>query len=149
MDNNIRCEKNRLNYLLLLATITIGVMLGNLLSTMIITKVAGYEAKKALAESTKFLEQTVREIEKDAQRSQQQRAAQQAEAQKALARQQADAQKVRVRQRAADVNGLKLARNCEEWRQADLKRSSYTTQTEAAKHCQRYEKYLETGFLPN
>lgn len=122
-------QKEKFNFFALFITITLGVAAGNLMSNWITAKVVEYQTKQALIEFSKNAERATQE-------SRLRNAAQNAATQEALRQ-----------QRAADRTGQNLAKSCEEWRKADSELKSYTTRTESAKNCSRYERYVNTGQL--
>lgn len=127
-------EDEGINYLLLLIVIIVGVMIGNLLSALVTATYVNYQAKQVVAEVSQALQN-------------QAHAAQMAEhqSQQLIVENQLARQEMVRAQRANDTNGVALGRACTEWRNADANLSSYTTRTEAAKHCTRYDHYIQTG----
>ena len=126
-----------INYLALLMVIIVGVMIGNLISNWITSKVAAIGVEKAVAElSESAAKETARA--RDAAITQAQKAA------NALAPLQDEARE----QRRKDKEGLRLAQSCEEWKRANAQLKTDTTKTEMRKHCDIYDRYVQHGVLP-
>jgi hypothetical protein len=50
--------------------------------------------------------------------------------------------------RAQSSQGQWLAKNCQDWRRAAEDKRLQTAQEEMRRHCQAYERYLDTGQVP-
>lgn len=112
-----------LDYLRLFIVIAAGVATGNLISNWITARVAAYQLEQAAAAMQQSFTQ-----------------------QRERTRAQAEERQEQTREaRAASPTGKALERVCKEWQQAQQQTPTYTTQTEAKKHCSRYESYLATG----
>lgn len=132
----MRPRDDGFSHLVLFITIAAAVTVGNILSAAVIGAYAEHKARLAFAEA----DRVVRNQVEAARQSHQQIQRQQDRARAAQ-----DAQ-LRL-QRASDPNGQRLGRACNEWREANTQLNSYTTRTETAKHCNRYDHYLHTGLL--
>lgn len=126
-----------INYLALLAVIVVGVAAGNLLSNWVTSKVIEVQIQQATAETSKALGTQI----------QSSRAAAAAQASQTAAALAKDEEQV-MQTRREDRTGVRLLQTCNEWRKADTELNSYTTKSEVSKHCERYERYLQTGSLP-
>jgi hypothetical protein len=112
-----------LDYLWLFFVIAAGVATGNLISNWITARIAAYE-----------MEQLAAAVQESVTRQTEQLQAQTEE------------QHQRAREtRASSPMGRTLERACKDWRQAQQQTPTFTTQTEAQKHCNRYEQFLATG----
>jgi biopolymer transport protein ExbB/TolQ len=125
------------SYLALLAVVIVGVVIGNLISNWITTKVAANDVERAVAELSKSAAEGTSRA-RDAAITQAQKAA------NALAPLQDEARE----QRRRDRDGVRLAQSCEEWRRANAQLKSDTTKTEMRKHCDIYDRYIQHGVLP-
>lgn len=112
-----------LDYLWLFFVIAAGVATGNLISTWIISRVAAYELEQATAAMQQSITQQREQLEAQAEERQEQTR----------------------EMRASSPTGRTLERACRDWQQAQQQTPTFTTQTEAQKHCRRYEQYLATG----
>jgi len=130
----MRTRKEEVDYFFLLITIVVGVTIANLLSNFITAKVVTYQAQQAAIEVGRVLQNQAKATQ----------AATREAVQQSIAQQEA-AQRVLQQQRASDANGIKLSQSCAEWRRAEANLNSYTTRTEAAKFCNRYDRYVQTG----
>lgn len=112
-----------LDYLWLFFVIAGGVATGNLISNWITARAAAYELERVTADFQQSMQEQTERFKAQAQE-----------------------QREETRQeRAASPRGKALERTCREWQQAQRLTPTYTTQTEAQKHCSRYERYLATG----
>jgi Tfp pilus assembly protein PilE len=132
-----RSSTSEVNYLLWFVVIALAVAVGNILSTLAIGAFADYQARQALAEVNKTMRVQAQAARKETQRARQVQAEQEATRRQQMRQ-----------QRAADATGTKLGRTCAEWQEADTALNSYTTGAEVARHCGRYEQYLNTGVVP-
>lgn len=122
------------SYLGLLIVIIVGVAVGNLLSNWITATVAERRMEMAAREAVKAMQSFT------AQTSQAQiEAVQRAEAARS------ENQERLVQVRATDAIGVKLNRQCEDWKQMAAQMKSPTANMEAARACTRYRQYLDTG----
>lgn len=126
------------NYFPLLLVIIVGVTVGNLLSTLITAKVIEYQAQVVIAEANRAFQEQNQKAKSEAASAAQRKAALTAQQQEAMRK-----------QRALDPHGIRLHQACEEWQKADASLRSETTRHESAKHCSRYESYIQTGVLPS
>ena len=125
------------NYLAILAIIIIGVTIGNLLSSWIISEILAAQAKK-------YAQQAERAITSQNEKSRQIIESQNRKAvAAALVQVQAE-----IEQRRSSKDGIRMLQTCHEWRKADSEMGTYTTKLESAKHCARYDRYLQLGELP-
>jgi hypothetical protein len=132
----MRPRDDGFSHAVLFITIAAAVAVGNILSAAVIGAYVEHKARLALAEA----ERAARAQAERARQSHQQLQQQQDSAR--------TAEDERLRsQRASDPNGQRLGRACNEWREANTQLGSYTTRTETAKHCRRYEHYVHTGLL--
>ena len=132
----LRKPRKDANYLAWLATITVGVTLGNILSTVIMAKAAQYQVEMAMREAAQMMNQAVKDSNEAA--------AAQARRMTEMNAQQRAQQEA---QRRMDPTGQKLAKACEEWRDADANLHSYTTGQEMQRHCGRYDLYVRNGIF--
>lgn len=142
-----------LNYWLLLLVITGGVALGSLLADGVRLTVSAI----SLAIAADIAEEKLREAREqaDAQRQQdeqllQERAEQdaiQAAAEARATQAQHQAEAAARQQRRNDRTGKQLAQTCADWQRAQQDFDSETTRREVARHCVRYERYVQTGFV--
>lgn len=122
------------SYLGLLIVIIVGVAVGNLLSNWITATIAERRMDMAAREAVKVMRSVT------AQTSQAQiDAAQRAEAARS------ENQERLVQVRSTDAIGIKLNRQCEDWKQMAAQMKSPTADVEAARACTRYRQYLDTG----
>ena len=111
------------DYGFLFIVIALGVAAGNLLSDVVRLGAAAYglqQSASAMHEAT----------------------------QARLARARADEAQRRARaaaQRAASPQGMTLARACEDWRRAQRDMPNHTSVSETRRHCDRYNRFVETG----
>lgn len=124
------------NYLAWLATITVGVTLGNILSKVIMAKAAQFQAEMAMHEAAQMMNQAVKESNETA-----------AAQARCMAEMNAQQRAQQEAQRRMDPTGQKLAKACEEWRAANANLHSYTTGLEMQRHCGRYDRYVLNGTL--
>lgn len=130
-------KRSDINYFLIFIIVIFGVAIGNLISTFVVAKAVEYQAQQAMAEAAQVMQRQNREAQAQMNATAQRNAA--------LLEQQQAALRA---QRAADPNGVRLSQTCAEWRKADANLNSYTTQTELAKSCARYDSYVMTGIYP-
>lgn len=104
-----------------------------------------YRARQALNEMLMGLQETT----EAATRSLQQEARASAKRRQALAevnRQETERRRLALRvQRASTNQGKWLSKNCSDWRRAYKDLKAPTAKAEMKRHCDSYEKYLETG----
>ena len=127
----------RMKYFALFLVIVLGVASGNLLSDWIRSELAAYRAKQAAAERGKAVRSAPA-------RSDEGGILKALSPDQLLRRQQEEARE----QRRRDQDGVRLARNCEQWRNADGQLRTETTRAEAKKHCGLYDRYVNDGVLP-
>jgi hypothetical protein len=126
-----------MNYLALLLVVVVGVAAGNLLSDWIGAELAAYRVKQAVDEHGKSARSApARSDDKSLLKS--------FSPEQLLRRQQEEARE----QRRRDQDGVRLARACEQWRNADAQLRTETTGAEAKKHCALYDRYVNDGVLP-
>jgi hypothetical protein len=129
------------DYFLLWIVIISGVAIGNLASNFITASYIEAKAKQVAVEATAALKDQTEKMERETAAIQAARAeAAQAHMDEQAAQQQA--------QRRGDAKGQELSRACAEWTRAHSSMNSYTTRTEMAKHCDRLDRYLDTGIAP-
>lgn len=133
----MRSSAPEVNYVLWFFVIALAVAAGNLLSAAAIGAYAEHQARQALAEANKVLRTQTQAAQQATQRARQIQAEQDASRRQQLRQ-----------QRAGDTTGSQLGRACAEWQQADSALNTETTRTELRRHCDRYERYLETGIVP-
>jgi hypothetical protein len=122
------------NYVAWLLVIVFGVTCGNLLSTWITAAIVEYRVQLVAREALKAMQATM----KNAARVQREASARAESARLA--------ELDRLRQvRASDPHGMKLARECEDWKRMHQQFSSPTAASESDRSCRRYSHYLETG----
>ena len=122
------------NYAAWFLVIVLGVTCGNLLSTWLVATIVEYRIQLVAREAFKAMQATT----EDAARVQRE----------AFARAESAslAELARLRQvRASDPFGIKLARECEDWKRMNQQLPSFTAAAESEKSCLRYSNYLETG----
>lgn len=125
-----------INYLVLLLVILVGVAGGNLMADWIRGHIAAYRAQQPAGGAAKT----------SGPRSSQ--AQEPAGSTIPFAGDLIRAQQEQAReQRRRDRDGVRLARACEEWRQANAQLKSETAATEMKKHCGIYERYVQDGVL--
>ena len=125
------------NYPAILAIIIAGVTIGNLLSNWITSEILASRAERYAQEAAKVIA------------SQNERNRQVADEQNRRAAVAASARaQAEIEQRRSSKDGSRLLQTCNEWRKADLEIGTYTTKSESAKHCARYDRYLQFGELP-
>ena len=127
----------RFNYLGLLIVIIIGVTASNLISNWITTKSIEMEASEAPVVLPKDISRNAKEKKQEGIDLMEPTIVEDPVPQEQL-----------IKQRKYDDNGSRLAKNCNEWREADKAMNTQTTKREVAKHCEIYEKYVKTGELP-
>ena len=120
----------------LLIVIIIGVATGNLLSNWISAKYVEYQIKVATHDLNQELKRQSRIANAQSQASHEQ-----------AANRRTQLQAAQQRQRTNDQTGRMLEQTCTEWRKADSNLKTYTTGVEAAKHCMRYNTYVQNGVL--
>jgi len=124
------------SYLGLLLVIVLGVAGGNLLSNWITATIVERRMEIAAQKALKIMRATT------AQTAQAQRdAVLQVETARA-----ADHERI-IQARSVDPVGVKLNRQCEDWKRMSDQMKSPTADLEAQKSCTRYRKYLEMGRL--
>ena len=129
--------KRHPNYLAILAVIIVGVTIGNLLSNWITSEILASRAEKYAQQAAKVIA------------SQNEKSRQVADEQNRRAAAAASARaQAEIEQRRSSKDGSRLLQICNEWRKADLEMATYTTKSESAKHCARYDRYLQFGELP-
>ena len=122
------------NYMVWLLVIVLGTAGGNLLATWITARVVEYRLQAAAQEAARALS-TISDNAARANRE----ALQRSEASRI-------AQQERLRQtRAVDPVGIKLSRQCEDWKRMEAQLPSPTAKLEAEKSCRGYQHYLDTG----
>ena len=126
-----------MKYVALFLVVVLGVACGNLLSDWIGAEIAAYHAKPAAAERGKAARGA-------SARSEEGGVLKALAPDQILRRQQEEARE----QRRRDQDGVRLARNCEQWRNADGQLRTETTRAEAKKHCGLYDRYVNDGVLP-
>lgn len=122
------------NYAVWLLVIVLGVTSGNLLSTWLIATVVEHRVQLAAREAAKAMQAST------------ERAAR--VRREALARAESErlAALDRLRQaRGSDPFGVKLARECEDWKRMAQQLPSATAESESERSCLRYGRYVETG----
>jgi hypothetical protein len=112
-----------IDYLWLFFVIAAAVTAGNLVSTWITSRLEADEVRRVTAAMQQSLTEQTEALE----------------AQDTQQREQS------MEERASSATGKALERTCREWQQAQSQTPTYTTRTEAKKHCARYERYLATG----
>ena len=115
------------NWLILWLVITLGVTSGNLLSNYITSLAIGYQLRAAFSSLSQDAEKASARIEQDLQASAERRAAEQRQ------------------QRKESDRGQKLARQCNEWRNAHRELDTYTTGQNVERYCGAYHEYVQTG----
>ena len=65
-----------------------------------------------------------------------------------MSREARERQRRLMQQRANSREGRWLGRNCYDWRQTHAQMPGPTSQTEMKRHCDLYERYLQTGVTP-
>jgi len=126
-----------MKYFALLVVVLLGVTGGNLLSDWISAQMVAYRVTQAMQDAERSA-RSPRPPSADVTKSA-------ASAGEQLLRRQQEAAR---EQRRRDRDGIRLARTCEEWRNADGQLRSETTSTEARKHCGYYDRYVNDGLLP-
>lgn len=129
--------ESRVNYIVLLIVITIGVAAGNLLSNWIIATHISAEIEKASVEISKALSKKPKKGQKTINKPTKSTVTEDASSQQAL-----------IEQRKLDKNGVHLAKNCSEWTVAHKDMQTQTSERGMKKHCEQYEDYIRTGELP-
>ncbi|MEJ2114878.1 MAG: hypothetical protein P8X88_02230 [Gammaproteobacteria bacterium] len=129
--------ESKINYFALLILIIFGVAVGNLMSRWITAKYLEVEVKKtsveiskALSKNPKNTQQTIKkpvEIMKIGNVADQEQISE---------------------QRRLDDNGIRLAKTCNEWKVAHEDMNTQTSASGMTKHCEQYQKYINTGTLP-
>jgi hypothetical protein len=133
--------KSNTDYFLLWIVIISGVAIGNLASNFITASYLEAKAKQTAVEVGTALKAQAEKLDRETAAIQ----AARAEAAEAHMDEQTAQQHA---QRRADATGQELSRACAEWTRAHSSMNSYTTRTEMAKHCDRLERYLDTGIAP-
>ena len=129
--------ESRVNYILLLIVITIGVAAGNLLSNWIIASYLSAEVKKASVEISKALSKKPKKVQKIVTKPT-----------KSIVTEDVSDQQLLIEQRILDKNGVRLAKNCSEWTVAHKDMQTQTSERGMKKHCELYDDYIKTGELP-
>ena len=127
----------RFNYIALLIVIIVGVTAGNLISTWLTTKTVESESNHASAESPKEIATKAKEKKQESNNQVEPIIAEDDSTQEQL-----------MKQRRYDPNGSRLAKNCNEWRQANKDMNTQTSKLGMTKHCDIYDEYVRTGVLP-
>jgi hypothetical protein len=121
------------NYVAWLLVIVLGVTCGNLLSTWITAAIVEYRVQVVAREALKAMQATMENAARV-----QREASVRAESARL-------AEWDRLRHvRASDAHGMKLARECEDWKRMNQQFSSPTAASESDRSCRRYSHYLET-----
>ncbi len=127
----------RMKYLALFLIIVLGVVSGNLISDWLRSELAAYRTKQAPPERGKPARGSSTRSDVDS-------VLKALSPDQLLRRQQEETKE----QRRRDPEGVRLARNCEQWRNADGQLRTETTHSEARKHCGIYDRYVNDGVLP-
>jgi hypothetical protein len=130
--------ESRVNYILLLIVITIGVATGNLISNWIIASYLSAEVEKTSVEISKALSNRPKKNQKIINKPT-----------KSIVTEDASSQQSLIEQRKLDKNGIRLAKNCSEWTVAHKDMQTQTSERGMKKHCELYDTYIRTGALPH
>lgn len=137
------------NYLVLLLVIIVGVTSGNLLSAWVGKQFAPEDKILKTSEINKLIEdEATAETESNIESTEPELETERIEP-PAFEEQNDTAltQTELIDQRRLDKDGIRLAKTCEEWKQADEDMHTTTSKRGVNKHCGDYELYLETGVV--
>ena len=115
------------DYALLFVIMFIAVTGGNLLSNYITARVVEHELRSATNSAVREADALAAALSEET-------------------RERADAARAAVRrERELSATGRTLARQCGEWRRAHRENATEATRQGVARHCARYDSYIDTG----